>query len=848
MRTRGQSIVTRIVGSLFLFSLLITGMAGFFATRQVSASLSQSIQDRLTVAVGMKEVELRRMVEKQKALVEIFSRLPDVRRQARILVSRPGTRERAAARAALAGLLAAPSLQQLGWREVLVLGSHAGKVEFATEAGHEGDFRYDDRFFLQGLRATSVQNVYPWPVTLQPTLTIATPLADDRGATLAVLAVHLNLDRMDEIVSGGIGLGKSGETYLIDRYNSFVSSQRFGRHDFPRGAHTDGIDAAVQGRSGSGRYLNYRGTPVVGVYRWLPDLDLAMIAEVAQAEALAPARRLGMAVAGIGLAGAALLMVGIYFLARRIARPILAIKDTAVAVADGDLDAVAPILSSDEVGVLARAFNEMTARLRNAQNDLERQVAARTAELRGALVAAQQASRAKSAFVSAMSHELRTPLNAILGYAQLMGMGTGRSDPAEFPGFASKILVAGEHLLALINDVLSVARIEENRVDLAAAPFALRELALGVEGMLLVRARSKDLALVVTVDPALPGGILGDEGRLRQVLLNLVGNAVKFTRKGRVELKLLATAEGRLRVEVADTGPGIAPEELPRLFNSFVQAETGRRAKEGAGLGLYLSQSFVRLMGGEIRVVSELGKGTLFSFELPMTASDPPVASALLRRSYRLEPGQALPTQLVVDDLEDNREVLATFLASLGLTVRTARDGREAVAIWEQWRPGVVWMDMHMPVEDGFSATQRIRSRERAEGSARTPILAISASVFDKDQISILEAGCDALVTKPYREADIVAALGRHAGLRFIEAAGPGPAAAGSLAEAGALPAGWRRGMREALGKGDLDAARAKVLELPETAAGLRGTLLELLAEFRLDELERLLPMPAEDA
>jgi PAS domain S-box-containing protein len=377
MTARGRSLVTRIVGSLFLFSVFMAFLAGAFAYLRVRDSLRESILGSLTITAALKEGELRRMVAQQREAVEVFGRLPDLRRQAQALVSSESGLDRATARTVLSSTLARSSLQHLGWREVLLLNAQGGKVEFSTEAAHEGDFRYGDQFFTEGKRGNFLQNVYPWPVTLQPTLTIATPVVDEARKTIAVLAVHLSLDRMDEIVSEGGGLGKSGETYLVDRYNDFVSSRRFGRNEYPRGVHSEGVEAAVGGRNGSGMYLNYAGVPVVGVYRWLPDLELAMIAEVAQAEALAPARRLALAIAGGGLGLAALLMVGSYLLARRIARPILAIKDTALAVAEGNLEAVAPVLSSDEVGVLARAFNEMTSRLRSTLAGLERELAER---------------------------------------------------------------------------------------------------------------------------------------------------------------------------------------------------------------------------------------------------------------------------------------------------------------------------------------------------------------------------------------------------------------------------------------------------------------------------------------
>ena len=386
-----RSLVTRIVGSLLLFSLALTALAGLFAYLRLSDSLRQSILDRLTIAAALKEAELRRMVDQQRQAVEVFSRLPDLVRQAQALAAAGSPGARAEARAVLAAVFPEATVQRLGWREVLLLNARGGRVEFASDRSHEGDFRREDQFFVNGRRGTFTQNVYPWPVTLQPTLTISTPVPAGSPDPAAVLAVHLNLDRMDEIVNAG-GLGASSETYLVDRYNEFVSSSRFGRREHPRGVHSAGIDAAVQGRSVSGLYRNHSGVPVVGVYRWLPDLQLALVAEVAQAEALAPARRLGASVAGVGLAGALLLAVGIHLLARRIARPILAIKDTALAVAEGDLEAVAPELSADEVGVLARAFDGMTARLRATLSGLERELAERT-RAEAALRESEQAFR-----------------------------------------------------------------------------------------------------------------------------------------------------------------------------------------------------------------------------------------------------------------------------------------------------------------------------------------------------------------------------------------------------------------------------------------------------------------------
>jgi len=486
-----------------------------------------------------------------------------------------------------------------------------------------------------------------------------------------------------------------------------------------------------------------------------------------------------------------------------------------------------------------RLRRNMEAELLRHRDHLEDLVATRTAELQLALQAAETASQAKTTFLASMSHELRTPLNAVLGFSQLMAREAGRS-PRDLDKL-EKIRRAGEHLLELINDVLSISRIEAQKLALSISPFDLRACLEAIEEMIRVKAEAKHLEVVVAVDPRVPAVVEGDEGKLRQVLINLLGNAVKFTEQGRIGLKVSTLGQDRLRFEVSDTGPGISPEELHQLFGSFVQTEAGRRSAEGTGLGLNLSQALARLMGGEIRVESEPGRGSIFRFEIPLKASDRPPLRVVPRRLMLAAGGSALK-QLVVDDQANNRELLTEYLDTVGFPVQAAQDGQEAVEVWRTWHPDVIWMDMRMPVMDGYEAARRIRALEAELGRPRTVILAITASAFEQEGEAVLAAGCDGILHKPFREQELFDALVRFARVEFLEkeAESLGPGRESGPPSLEGLDPAWRQAFTDRLRAGEVQEARRQVSQLPANQAALAAYLQEALQGFRLDELERL--------
>jgi CheY-like chemotaxis protein/anti-sigma regulatory factor (Ser/Thr protein kinase) len=382
------------------------------------------------------------------------------------------------------------------------------------------------------------------------------------------------------------------------------------------------------------------------------------------------------------------------------------------------------------------------------------------------------ASHAKSAFLANMSHELRTPLNGVLGFAQLLARRKQRD--AEDREGLEIIMKSGEHLLGLINDVLSLSKIEAGRVTLEQEALDLVTLVHDVENVLRVRAEEKNLRLVCELDrDRLPRAVIGDQGKLRQIVLNLAGNAVKFTTAGSVAIRVTWN-DGRTRIEVEDTGPGISAAELPRLFEPFSQTDSGQRTKEGTGLGLALSRDLARLMNGDITVTSTAGRGSQFTVEvaLPEAAAETVAEPKDRRRVASLAPGQPAVRVLVVDDAALNRTVLTRLLAAVGFDVRAAAGGEEALALWESWEPHFIWMDKRMPGIDGLEVTRRIRAREASEGRKRVPIIALSASALEHERADILAAGCDDFVAKPFRESMIFTRMREHLGIEYAYESG----------------------------------------------------------------------------
>ena len=444
----------------------------------------------------------------------------------------------------------------------------------------------------------------------------------------------------------------------------------------------------------------------------------------------------------------------------------------------------------------------------------------------------QQANRAKSVFLANMSHEIRTPMNAILGFSQLM-LRDQDLTPRQCQ-YLGTINRSGEHLLALINDILEMSKIEAGRTTLNPSTFDLPVLLKDLEMMFRVRTDEKKLSFSVEMIGDVPQYIVTDINKLRQVFINVLGNAVKFTEQGGIGLRVRADREGAtgpfLRVEIEDTGPGISPDDQDKLFRHFEQTKTGQQAGTGTGLGLAISREFVRLMGGDITVNSQVGKGSVFVIHLPLKEGEAQAVQAKdkPRHVLRLQPGQATCRVLIADDIEDNRQLLAQLLAPVGFEIRLATNGAEAVQEFEEWRPHLILMDFRMPVMDGHEAIRRIRAMA---GGEDPKIIAVTASAMDENRQELMEIGADDFISKPFREAELFQKIHAHVGVEYVYAEHPTAAAQEEAAELTPESlAGWPQDlidpMREAVITADLDQLLAKIQEVeardPRIAQGLR--------------------------
>jgi len=509
-------------------------------------------------------------------------------------------------------------------------------------------------------------------------------------------------------------------------------------------------------------------------------------------------------------------------------------------------------LAGDELDQVVVALNNTQARMATAiaerdqslmalksMNDkLEARVAERTRDLADAKAAAESANIAKSAFLANMSHELRTPLNAILGFAQIMER--DKRLPEDERHNVGVINRAGGHLLSVINDVLEISRIEAGRTTAHKEVFDLTETLSAIEEMIRIRAEAKHLALHVEYLGPTPSHVQGDPHHLRQVLINLLGNGVKYTDAGEVALRIEPLGE-HIRFEVADTGHGIGLADQERVFHAFYQTEAGIAKGEGTGLGLTISREFVRLMGGELTVLSEPGRGSTFGFTIPLPAAEAPATKAALGSVVGLAEGQPAPRILVVEDHPDNRDLICQLMTSIGCQINHAANGAQAVDAFGRWKPDLIWMDMRMPVMDGYAATRAIR---QLPDGASVKIAALTASAFREDKAAILAAGCDDMVFKPIDANKLFEAMQNLLGLRYRYASPP--SAAGETATATAsdgdlsdLPEPILAAIRNAAEILDESALRDIVERITPDYPRQAQLIAKIVYEYRFDELTK---------
>ena len=810
MKFSKQPLTTKIATSFLFLSLLTVGIVGGVAHIRAKEALKQAAINRLNVTARLKENEIARWFENQQRDFLLITQFPDVKENLQIIIN-PTTSENQQQEAykLLSKYLVQVISFKPNFRKIYLL-NRSNQIILSTKKDNEGKYEI-------GTNLTYIEEVEPAdtfspifyvsPMTGKPAVTLATPLKNEKGSRQGMILTQLNLQQIDGIVRESMGLGETGETYLVGSLitkNVFISKANTPNpnEQASEGVTSPGIDLAMSGESGTKLYRNYAGVPVIGVYRWLNDQDIALLVEMEQEEAFAPARQLAATIVLVGLVAAAILLVGVYWLSRQLT------------------------LSRQQLEIKAQEANT--------------------------------ANQAKSEFLANMSHELRTPLNAILGFAQLLNRDTTLNSQQK--NFLATINRSGEHLLDLINDVLQMSKIEAGKTVLTPDVFDLHGLLQTLHSMFQVRAVAKGLTLNFHLDPDLPQHILTDEGKLRQVLINLLSNAIKFTSKGTVTLKVkgkewqksvpsypLTSLPDqpkivRLSFSIEDSGIGISEEELDQLFRPFVQTASGMKSQGGTGLGLTISRKFIQLMGGDIQVHSTLGRGSSLDFTIKATLAKPKVIaeSAKIRKVVKIAPHQPNYRLLVADDKEENRNLLVQLLQTVGFQTKIATNGSEAIAHWQTWKPDLIWMDMRMPVVDGYEATRKIREQIHSSGG-KTKIIALTAAVFAEQQDRILKAGCDDIVRKPFQEEIIFEKIAEHIGVKYIYEGEPKETSQEKSPKAldseilQVMSRQWRNKLYQAAIEVDGEAIAQLIKQIPDHSKSLAATLTQLNHNYDFD-------------
>ncbi|MDJ1176787.1 hybrid sensor histidine kinase/response regulator [Roseofilum capinflatum] len=634
--------------------------------------------------------------------------------------------------------------------------------------------------------------IYSYVTHPRLALTIGTPIYDQENQFKGIIGTDLTLLGINQFLSQ-LKISQSGQAFILERSGLLVATSTDEKpfiapteqKEFKRLKATDSQQFLTQktthflienfgnlSQIPQNQHIEFKLEGVrhfleVTNYKDQWGLDWLIVIVVPESDFMAQIYASRRNTILLCLGALAIAIVLGWYTSHWIAQPILKLAQSSEEMSEGNLEQQVSGGAIAELKTLARAFNRMASELRTSFSQLEQRVEERTLELSEAKEAADSANGAKSEFLANMSHELRTPLNGILGYAQIMHRAT---DLNQHRKGVDVIEQAGSHLLTLINDILDLAKIEARKMELFPKDLHLPSFLVGVAEIARVRAENKGITLQFLPDERLPTGIKADEKRLRQLLLNLLGNAIKFTDQGNVtfsvtNLQGTAGSQARIRFTIQDTGVGMSQEQIEKIFLPFEQVGSTSRRSEGTGLGLTICRQIAQMMESEIEVNSTLGMGTTFRFEVNFPISSEWVSSAAYLSKghilgYRGEP----KTILIVDDHTVNRIVISEVLTPLGFRILEASNGREGLEQVKQKQPDLVITDIVMPEMNGYDFARQVRESYSQE----LPIIAASASVSLADQSLAIAAGCKDFLEKPVDMEKLLIVLQKYLNLQWV--------------------------------------------------------------------------------
>ncbi len=886
-----KRLLLQLVGYFSILSIVTVLLVAISANVRSRDALKRSVIDRLGVATSLKEYQVNQWVDNQRRDVIFMTQLQDIINNSEIAFTKDKeSPEFKSALESIRKFMTDVSAVKPNIRQISILNNN-GIVIVSTNKEKEGKYQSlgnTTTYLTRDQSRIAIPNFYISPITGKAAMTFAAILANKSGAANGVVAIDLDLQGVDDIIRERTGLGNSGETYLVGRLpskNILISGTGANSKEVEKGIKSDSIAAAARGEDGEGNYDSYKGVPVLGSYVWLDNLNLALIAEMSQAEAFEPADRLARDILLIGLSSAGILLTAVYLIARRISQPILVIADAANQVSAGNLNAQAAVLTEDEIGILAIAFNQMTAQLKSSgeqladySRTLEQKVEQRTSEIKAIIdnmvdglavvdaedritqfnpaiagmigvsskaiaesenysqifkaeeitnliintranpkqvfseefslpdrrigkavatsifrenvseevqveenylgtvilirdiTAEKEVDRMKTDFISTVSHELRTPLTSVLGFAKLIQK---KLDESIFPLIQTEdkkikrsirqvtenieiIVSEGTRLTKLINEVLDVAKIEAGKMQWNMQNLSIIEVIDRAFSATSALFDQKSLTPVREIPSDLPN-IEGDKDRLIQVVINLISNAVKFTEKGSVTCRV-QQQDQTIVVSVIDQGVGISESDQPKVFEKFKQVgDTLTDKPQGTGLGLPISKEIIAYHGGKIWVESELGKGSTFSFSLPIATEKDLIPSINFdtlieqlkkkvssdRQADSATHSDAPKKILVIDDDASIRNLLKQELEAKGYIVQEAENGHDAIAKVRESRPDLITLDIIMQGIGGYEVAAILKSDP---ATLDIPIIIVSV-IEDKKQG--IHLGVDSYVTKP---------------------------------------------------------------------------------------------------